>query len=272
VTLTDTHCHLTLAEFDADRDMVVNRARAVGITRLVVVGIDAASGEQAIRLVEQYPELSAAVGMHPHEADRLDGAEKGRLKELAKHPRVVAIGEMGLDYYRTIAPPEAQVSAFRWQLELAQGAGLPIIVHSREASAETVAILREYLHDGRMRGVMHCFSGDERVLEQVLELGMYLSLGGPVTYPTARGAATTARSVPLDRLLLETDCPYLPPQPYRGKRNEPAYLVTIAQRIAEIRGITTAELAQATSDNASALFGLARATFTTSIASGGQIE
>jgi TatD DNase family protein len=226
------------------------------VEQIVVVGIDVASSREAVSLAERYEGLVATVGMHPHDARRLGAREEAALIELAAHPKVVAIGETGLDFYRDRSPREAQKAAFRWHLELARQRGLPVIVHDREAHAETLAMLREHAAGGEIRGVMHCFSGGEAMLEEALGLGLHISLAGPVTYPNAPRLAAVARRVPSDRLLVETDCPYLTPVPHRGRRNEPAYVRLVAQRIAEIRGQSEAEIAAITTANACALFGL----------------
>ncbi|MCL5025171.1 MAG: TatD family hydrolase [Chloroflexi bacterium] len=257
MTLVDTHAHLTAAEFDDDQEAVIERARQAGVERIVVVGFDLPTSRQAVALAEQHRGLGAAIGIHPNDAQHLGAEEKTALAKLAANPAVVAIGETGLDFYRQRAPREKQLEAFRWHLDLASERGLPVIVHDRDAHDDTLSALKEHAAGRRIRGVMHCFSGSEAFLEEVLALGMYISLGGPLTYPNARGPVEIARRVPLEALLLETDCPWLTPAPHRGKRNEPAYVQLVARRVAEVRGQPEAEVAAATSANARALFRMA---------------
>ncbi len=254
MALIDTHAHLTSPEYDTDLDAVLSRAGAGGVDGIVVVGFDLGTSRQAVDLAGRYQGMVAAVGMHPNEALYLEPGEQGALAELAAAPAVAAIGETGLDYYRNRAPRDVQMGAFCWHLELAQRCSLPVIVHDREAHADVLRALQDHAVDGQVRGVMHCFSGGDDLLEAVLTLGMYVSLGGPVTYPNARRPLEIARRVPLDRLLLETDCPWLTPAPHRGERNEPAHLPYVARRIAEVRGLSEEELAAATSANARTLF------------------
>ena len=195
-------------------------------------------------------------GVHPHDATTLTAQALSELRELARRPRVVAIGETGLDYYRDLSPREEQRRAFEAQLTLAQELGLAVIVHDREAHAEVLALLEQAARraPGRLRGVMHCFSGDPELARRAVALGLYVGIAGPVTYPRAARLAQVAREVPLERLLVETDCPYLPPQSRRGQRNEPAYVRAVAERVAELRGLSGEELGRVTSDNARALF------------------
>jgi TatD DNase family protein len=223
---------------------------------MVVLGIDAASSEKAIRLAGKHDGMAAAVGLHPNEAGRFSVAETQKLRELASDTRVVAIGETGLDYHRDRSSRVEQMEAFRWHMDLAAGLSLPVIIHCRDATDDTIKVLKEYAYDGRLRGVMHCFSGNLETMKQVIEMGMFISLAGPVTYPNARSSADVAKEAPLKRLLIETDCPFLTPQPNRGKRNEPAYLVHTAERIGALRGISLSELSKITTANSAILFGL----------------
>jgi TatD DNase family protein len=208
------------------------------------------------------------VGLHPHDARKWNEATARELRALAQHPRVVAIGETGLDFYRNLSPREAQLAAFRAQLALAGEVGLPVIIHDREAHSEVVAILREWLTQvrspgsefrGLARGVLHAFSGDLALAEEVSRLGFFIALGGPVTFANARRPMEIARQLPLDRLLLETDCPYLTPDPFRGRRNEPAYVRYVAERLAQIRAQAVEVVAKATTQNALTLFGFVEA-------------
>ena len=252
--LVDTHTHLEDPQFDSDRPAVLQRAAEAGVAWMVDVGADLASSRRAVALAAAQPHVWAAVGVHPHEAATVTPAALAELRALADNPRVVAIGEIGLDYYRDLSPRPQQQDAFVAQLALARELGLPVIVHSRDAHQETLAILRRA--GGGLRGVMHCFSGDLAIAGDILDLELYIGIAGPVTYPKARVLAEVARQLPLERLLLETDCPYLAPQAHRGRRNEPAYVRLIAERVAEMRGLSVEEIGQATSENACALFGV----------------
>jgi TatD DNase family protein len=253
--LFDTHAHLHDPAFDADRDQVLARARAAGVGRFLTIGTDVATSRQAVALARAHPDVVAAVGIHPHDAAGADPAALAALAELLAAPEVVAVGEIGLDFYRNLAPRASQEAALRAQLALAAAARKPVLLHCREAHAALLDILRA---DAAAipGGIMHCFSGDRAIAEACLGLGLLLSLAGPVTYPTARALREVAQVVPLDRLVVETDCPYLPPQPWRGQRNEPAYLPVTAARVAELRGAPPAVIAAATTANACRLLGL----------------
>ncbi|HIE52372.1 MAG TPA: TatD family deoxyribonuclease [Armatimonadetes bacterium] len=252
--LTDTHTHLTLPTYNADREEVIARAQAEGVRRLVVIGLDLASSRAAVALAECQENLWATVGVHPHEAAALDEETLEALTELAAHPKVVAWGEIGLDYYRHRTPRKVQREAFRRQLARARAVGRPVVVHDREAHEEVFALLEEAEAWAR-GGVMHCFSGDRALAERYLARGFYIGLDGPVTFPKASRLHDLAAHLPLNALLLETDCPYLTPHPYRGRRNEPAYLRYIAERVAQLRGLTVEAVAEVTSANAVRLFG-----------------
>ncbi|MDA8327007.1 MAG: YchF/TatD family DNA exonuclease [Nitrospiraceae bacterium] len=253
--LVDTHCHLEDARFDADRDEVIKRAQAScpGVGHMITVGTDIASSEAALRIAHAYPFIYAAVGVHPHEAKGFDENVFKRLLALAEDEKTVAIGETGLDYHYMHSPREAQVHAFRMQVEIARQTGLPVIVHSREADDETLEILGQ---SGRVKGVLHCFSGDAEMAGAAMAMGFYISIAGPVTFRKAEAIRRVAAEVPDDYLLIETDAPYLAPGPLRGQRNEPAYLAETAKAIAAIRGISPEDLARITSLNASRLFGI----------------
>ncbi|HOR00227.1 MAG TPA: TatD family hydrolase [Anaerolineae bacterium] len=257
-TLVDTHAHLAGEAYDADREQVLRRAAEAGVSWIVDVGADRASSMRAVALSESEPRVWAAVGVHPHDAATLDAATIAELRALAGRSRVVAIGEIGLDYYRDLAPRETQRRAFAQQLALALELGLPVIVHDREAHDDTLAILRAAAarHGGSLRGVMHCFSGDAELAQHVVALGLYIGIAGPVTYPRTVALADVVRQAPLERLLVETDSPYLAPQSRRGRRNEPAYVRQMAERVAELRALSFEEVARATSSNARALFGV----------------
>lgn len=256
--LIDTHAHLDFPHFDADREAVLERAEAAGVTAILNVGADLESSRRAVALAEKHDRIYAAVGVHPHDAQKLDGAALAELRALARHPKVVAIGEIGLDFYRDLSPRDVQRRAFQAQLAWAARLGKPVIIHDREAHDEVLAILADWVaEDPEHRcGVFHCFSGDLAMARQVVALGFYLGVDGPVTYHNARKLPEIVTWLPLDRLLVETDCPYLTPHPHRGRRNEPAYVRLVAERIAELREMPVEKLAEATTTNARRLFGL----------------
>jgi TatD DNase family protein len=253
--LVDTHAHLHDPAFDADRPLVLARARAAGVTRVLTIGTDVGTSEAAVALAAAEPDVYAAVGIHPHDARTADAAALGRIAALAGRPKVVAIGEIGLDHYRNLSPRAAQRSALVAQLALARAVRKPVLLHCREAHAD----LLEVCHAegvAAVGGILHCFSGDLAVARRGLDLGLLISVAGPVTYPSARRLGEVVRALPLDRLVVETDCPYLPPQPWRGQRNEPAYLPVTVARVAELAGVPVATVAAATTENAARLLGL----------------
>jgi TatD DNase family protein len=253
--LFDTHAHLHFPEFAGDLDAVLARARAAGVRRILTIGTDVPTSRAAVALAAREPDVWAAVGIHPHEAAEADDAALAEIERLARAPRVVAIGETGLDFFRNLSPRDAQERAFRGQLALARRTGRPVLVHCREAHEETLALIGE-IDVRQTGGIMHCFSGDVAIARRCLDLGLLVSLAGPVTYPRPGALPEVARFVPGERLVVETDCPFLPPQPYRGKRNEPAYLAITAARVAELRGEPLADLAARMSENARALLRL----------------
>jgi TatD DNase family protein len=258
VRLVDSHVHLDCAAYDDDRPQALARAVDAGVAWMVDVGADLASSRRAVELSEREPLIWAAVGVHPHDADTLTPAALDELRSLAGRPRVVAIGEIGLDYYRDLSPRAEQRRAFEAQLALALELQLPVIVHDRDAHEDTLAILRAAAsrRGGELRGVMHCFSGDLALAREALDLGLYLGVAGPVTFPKTAALAEVVRQVPLDRLLVETDSPYLAPQERRGRRNEPAFVRLVAERVAELRGLSLEEVGAITSANACGLFGV----------------
>ena len=254
-SLFDTHAHLHFPDFAPDLDDVMARARAVGVQRLVTIGTDRETSQAAVAIAERDPNVWASVGLHPHDAEGGDDALFADLEALAASPRVVAIGEMGLDFFRNLSPRPTQEAAFRRQIALARSLRKPVIVHCRDAHEETLAILaEERVHE--VGGVMHCFSGDVAVARRCLDLGLLISIAGPVTYPNARALPDVVRFAPVDRLVVETDCPFLPPQPYRGKRNEPSYLTITASRVADLRKESLEELGPRMTENALRLFGI----------------
>jgi len=254
--LFDTHAHLHVPEFADDLPAVLERARAAGVQRMVTIGTDVATTTAALALAARLDGVWATAGIHPHDAGDADEAAFADIERLARDARVVAIGEIGLDFFRNLSPREAQERTFRRLLDLARRLGKPAVMHCRDAHAETLAVLaEERVHE--VGGIMHCFSGDVAIARRCLDLGLTISLAGPVTYPNARALPDVARFVPADRLVVETDCPFLPPQGHRGRRNEPAHLALTAARVAELRGEPLATLGPRMSDNARRLFRVA---------------
>jgi len=251
--LFDTHGHLHFPDFDDDRDAVLARARAAGVRRMITIGTDVETTRAALALAEGERGVWATAGVHPHDAAESDETAQAEVERLAADPRVVAIGEIGLDFFRTLSPRETQERVLRRFVAVARRLGKPVVVHCRDAHDAALAILgEEQVAD--VGGIMHCFSGDVGIARRCLDLGLLISLAGPVTYPNARALPDVARFVPADRLVVETDCPFLPPQGHRGKRNEPAHLAITVARVAELRGEPLAELAARTTDNARRLF------------------
>ncbi len=259
VPLADTHCHLTLPDFAADRRPVLERARAAGVRWLVVPGIDLETSRAGVALAEAEHGVFAAVGVHPHHASEWKASTKAALRALARSDRVVAIGEIGLDYHRHLSPTAAQHKALEEQLDLAHELRLPVIVHNREAIDDLLPSLERWASAGeaspRPRGVLHAFSADLPSAERALGMGFVLGIAGPITYPSARRLRGLLRHLPLDAIVLETDAPYLPPQPHRGTRNEPAHTKWVAEEVARLLALPYASVAEATSTNAAALFG-----------------
>lgn len=251
--IVDTHAHLTDDRFAGEAEEVVSRATAAGVDWLVTIATDLEDAEAAIRLAESHPSVYATVGCHPHAAANVTPEWFERFRALAGHPKVVAIGETGLDFYYDNSPREAQGASFRRHLELGRETDLPVIVHARDADEE---VGRAMLEVGWGRGVLHCFSGGRDLLELALSLGWYISFAGMITFPKWEGGELL-RDVPLERLLVETDSPYLAPVPHRGRRNEPAFVVDVARRAAEIRGDDVDALMSALSKNARTFYGVA---------------
>lgn len=250
--LIDTHAHVHLDRFDADRAEVLARAAAAGVVQLINIGYDLPSSRASLALAAAHPQIYATAGIQPHYALETSDAELAELAELLQAPKIVALGEIGLDYYHNRAPHEAQHALFRAQLRIAREHGLPVVIHARDAQADTVRILSEAARD--LTVVMHSFSGDWAYAAACLDLGAFLSFSGPVTFPKAVELHEVVQRVPPDRMLIETDCPYLSPHPFRGKRNEPARVALIAERIAALRGVTPEEIAATTSANAHRVF------------------
>jgi len=249
--MIDSHCHLDSTEFDSDRDEVIERALAAGIEHMVAIGTGNGPPdlEAGIRLADKYPPFFATIGIHPHDAAKAGPGDYRRIADLLAHPKVVAVGEIGLDYHYDFAPRDAQKSAFIEQMSIAASARKPIVIHTREAWDETVALLEKHWKPHGISGIMHCFSGGPAEARRALDLGFYLSFGGILTFPKAVQVQESAKFAPADRILLETDAPYLAPVPKRGKRNEPALMVHTAQKLADLRGCSLEEVARTTTEN-----------------------
>jgi TatD DNase family protein len=258
--LIDTHTHLDDARYNDDRESVIARAREAGVEAFVTIGCDLATSRAAVALAEQYPFVYASIGVHPHEVKHVQDDWYDEFRRLAKHQKVVAYGEIGLDYHYNHSSPKEQRDRFREQIELARELKFPVIIHTREAQEDTITILREE-KASEVGGVFHCFSGDARLAKDALDLGFYLSFSGILTFRNAAMLRDIAKTVPLDRLLIETDCPYLTPVPHRGKRNEPAYVAHVAAQLATLRADKPATspdtIALATTRNAKCLFKIA---------------
>lgn len=256
MNLVDSHCHLDDEKFDADRDATIERARAAGVERLMAIGTGDGPPdlEAALRLARRHEFIYATIGVHPHDAAKATEETFERLADLAGETKVLAIGEIGLDYHYEFSPRDVQRRVFARQLELAAAARKPIVIHTREAWEDTLALVRE--HGLPFGGIMHCFTGGPKEAEEALCLGFHLSFGGILTFPKADEPREAARRTPEDRLLVETDCPYLAPIPHRGKRNEPAFLVETARRLAEVRATSPENIASLTTQNFKRLFKL----------------
>jgi TatD DNase family protein len=250
--LIDSHAHIDDTRFDADRAAVLERAAAADVELIINIGADIASSARSIALAEQYPQIYATVGMHPHDAKEMQEQDYHQLLRWAEHPKVVAIGEIGLDYHYDLSPRPVQKEVFLRQLDIARQTGKPFVIHEREAHADTFEIIRTAAKG--LAGVFHCFSGSIETAREYLKLGFYISVAGPVTFPKSIKTKEVAQFVPLDRLLIETDSPYLTPQAFRGRRNEPAYVRLVAEEIAALRNLSLSELALATSENVRRLF------------------
>lgn len=251
--LIDSHAHLDDEKFDSDREIIIKSLKESRIDLIINPGSDLNSSIRAVSLAEKYDNIYAAVGIHPHSAKDMDESTVDILRSFAKRDKVVAIGEIGLDYYYDISPRDIQKEKFEEQVNLAKEVGLPVIIHSRDAAGDTFEILKN-AQDGTLKGVLHCYSGSVEMAMDYIDMGFYISLGGPVTFKNSKIPKEVAKAVPLDRLLIETDSPYLTPEPHRGKRNEPIYVRYVAGTIAELRGISFEELAAKTSENAKRLY------------------
>ena len=252
--LIDTHTHLDDPRYDADRDTTIERARQAGVGAFVTIGCDLATSRSAVTLADHHPDIYASIGVHPHEVKHIADGWYDELRRLAQNQKVVAYGEIGLDYHYNHSAPKEQRERFREQVQLARELRLPVIIHTREAQEDTISILKEE-KASEVGGVFHCFSGDAWLAKDALELGFYLSFSGILTFNNAAMLRDIAKHTPLDRLLIETDCPYLTPVPHRGKRNEPAFVSHVARQLAELHpDLSLEQIAHTTSDNARRLF------------------
>ena len=250
--LADSHAHLEMNDFDRDRNEVVRRAEGAGVDLIITVGTTLDDCRKAISIANTFKNVYAAIGIHPHEVKDIDETTYETIKIMAKMDKVVAFGEIGLDFFRNLSPRDVQIRRFEEQLELAGEIGLPIIIHDRDAHQETLKMLER--RKGIHRGVIHCFSGDYRMAEKCLDMGFYISVTGAITFGKSEKLKEVVRQIPVTNLLLETDAPYLTPHPYRGKRNEPAYVIHTARKVAEIKGMSLEELTSLTYQNTKNVF------------------
>jgi TatD DNase family protein len=253
--LVDSHAHLELEPLVSDAEAVVQRAFAAGVAYVITVGIDLDDAKRALTLADRFERVFACVGFHPHNAKEADGEALLRIEALARHPKVVGYGEIGLDFFRNLSPRDRQLEVFARQLALAQKLAKPVVIHLRDAYRQGLDML-EQASPFPAGGIIHCFSGTEADAQRALDLGFHISIPGTVTYKKNEALRSVVRSVPADRLLLETDCPFLAPEPLRGKDNEPAYIVHTARKVAEVRGVSLEEICRITTVNAVKVFGL----------------
>ncbi len=244
----DSHCHLEMESFDQDRDKVVERSLKEGLAYLLTVGTEESYFEKVMEIVEKYDRVYGAIGIHPHESTTFNEKTAAAIREHLKHPKIVGYGEVGLDFFKNYSPRDAQIKAFREQLSLAKSLGFPVIVHSRSAKEETLQILKE-AYGSEASGVIHCYSYDWFTAKKLLDMGFYISVPGTITYANAKESAEVVRNIPLDRLLAETDAPFLTPVPHRGRRNEPSYVKLTIKKISEIKNRDVQEIAAILHDN-----------------------
>jgi TatD DNase family protein len=252
--LIDSHCHLDFPDFAEERDAIVERAKAAGVGRLITISTHVQRYERYRDIAEQYDNVWFTIGTHPHQAHEEPEASPARLIELAQHPRCIGIGEAGLDYHYDRAPRDQAAQVFRNHIQAARESGLPLVIHSRDADEDMAKILRDEMGKGAFKALLHCFTASPMLAQTGLELGLCISFSGVVTFKNSQALRDIARDVPLDRILVETDAPFLAPMPYRGKRNEPAYVAATAATLAEVKGISLSELAAATTANVLRLF------------------
>jgi len=254
--IIDTHCHLDFDQFNSDRESVLKRAEEAGVKYIINVGSSLEGSRKSVEQARANNSIFASVGIHPHHADEVIEDALAEISELAKNKKVVAIGEVGLDYFKSPSAPDKQKELFVKFITLSKKANLPLVIHNRDAHRDTLDILKKTYNAARVPGVMHCFSGDKKVLSEVLELGLFVSFTCNLTFKNAKSLRETAKAVPLERLLLETDAPFLAPQKYRGKRNEPAYITELRDCLSELLGLSKDEIERATTENAKKLFGI----------------
>ncbi len=260
----DSHAHLDGKRFDSDRNEVVDRARAAGVETILAIGIGDGPGtlDCAIKLAERFPNIYATTGIHPHEAELAKEADFDQMEQLARHPKVIAWGEIGLDYFYDHSPRDVQAQVFIRQMELARAAKLPIVIHCRASEGsdnawdDTMRFLREHWASSGLGGILHCFSGTLDHAKAALDLGFMISFAGNITFPKAQALRDVAKQIPIDRMLVETDSPFLAPAPHRGKRNEPAFVVETARQLGEIRGVSTEDIGATTTENFYRFFSL----------------
>ena len=250
----DTHAHLTFPEFKIDLPEVIQRAKEANLEAIINIALDDEALTASLKIAEEYPSyVFNAYGLHPHDASTWTDDIAKKIRELAKDKKIIAVGEMGLDYHYKLSPIDVQKEVFRKSLQLAQELDLPAVIHSREASKDTMMLIHQE-NQGKLKGVLHCFGGDMDLGREALDLGLYISFTANATFPKANKVRDAAKEIPLDRIMIETDCPFLAPQVFRGKRNEPAYVVEVAKQIAEIKGLTIEDIAAETTKNAKKLF------------------
>jgi TatD DNase family protein len=250
----DTHAHLTFPEFELDLPEVIERAKKARVEAIINIALDDEAVKKSLQLSKDYPDyIFTGAGLHPHEASQWNDSTYEKFSSLAKEHKLIAIGETGLDYHYKLSPADLQKKVFRSFLQMAQELDLPAVIHSREAARDTIDIIREE-NKGKLKGVLHCFAGDMELGRAALEMGFYISFTNNITYPKADLIRAAAKEIPLDRIMIETDCPFLSPQVFRGQRNEPSYVVKVAEKIAEIKGSTVEDVALATTGNARRLF------------------
>lgn len=252
--LVDSHCHLDFPEFSEEIEAVVGRAGAAGVGRLITISTRVAHGARLVALAERFPEVYFTIGTHPHQAAEEAETDAAAIRAFAAHPKCVGIGEAGLDYHYNYAPPDVAARVFRAQIGLARALGLPLVIHARDADADVAAILEEEMGKGTFKAVLHCFTASRALAQTGLALGLYVSFSGVLTFKNAEGLREIAREIPADRILVETDAPFLAPVPHRSKRNEPSFVVETARVLAQVRGVELEALAAVTSANAARLF------------------
>jgi len=253
--LIDSHAHLDMKQFDSDRGQVIDRALSADVGLIITVGIDIISSRNAVKLATHYPPIFATIGIHPHNADNANKNDLEQIALIAQQDKIIAVGEIGLDFFRNRSARQKQIDVFTQQLAIAISLDLPVVIHDREAHTETVNILSSFKQNV-LHGMIHCFSGDYKLAKTFINMGYYISIPGTVTFNNASQTQDVVRRIPLNRLLLETDAPFLAPNPYRGKRNEPSYIIHTAQKIAKLRGISFEEITYQTSKNVCQLFNL----------------